>query len=78
MTERTTAKICNKQTSMKSKSSFCINRVSTPKRDRKVMDVINISSPNQQDYKATVPLFFFLTSWYLVIWEEKIFNSITI
>ena len=42
------------------------------------MDVINISSPNQQDYKATVPLFFFLMSWYLVIWEEKIFNSITI
>ena len=42
------------------------------------MDVINISSPNQQDYKATVQLFFFLTSWYLVIWEEKIFNSITI
>ena len=32
--ERTTAKVCNKQTSMKSKSFFHISRVSTPKRDR--------------------------------------------
>ena len=41
------------------------------------MDVI-ISSPNQQDYKVTVQFFFFLMPWYLVIWQEKLFNSITI